>query len=852
MAERTTIQVRGAHEHNLKNFDVDIERGKITVITGVSGSGKSSLAFDTVLAEAHRRFFYTLSHYSRQFLDLGTRPQVRQVHGLSPAIGLAQNETQPSRRATVGTLSDISELIGVLMARFGQQNCPKHHVSTAAQSIEDMAARLMTEADQETVMIGAVVAKAKKGHFANQLTKFTQKGYNKALIDGKVVSLEPIPKLVKEEKHSITVIIDILKIKAGAEKRLERSLKSALELGEGFGEYCLCNAQGVPQAKECHTLSTEQGCPSCGFSWPKLDARYFSSNSLGRCPTCQGYGELGIASDEDDEIDEEQYGETCPSCQGSGLRDDIRAITFYGQSAVDLQNLTLRQLLEFMNKLPATLWQKNPAIQRVREEIISNTQRLLRVGLDYLTLARRVRTLSSGEAQRLRLAGVLGEKLRGVLYVLDEPSQGLHPSELDQVWEVLEELKNLGNTLIIVDHDADIIRRADRVIDLGPGGGHEGGYVVATFDPAAAKKFESQSLTAQELLQRHSVQLKSVDQHFPSFIEIKNARLHNLRIDYAKIPLGRFSVITGVSGAGKSSLVHGVLYRNIAEKIAESPRAKKKFQWLDCDTITGLETLQQVLLVDRKPIAKSSVSMPATYLDIFGELRNLFAQLKDAQIAGIDAKMFSLMQNGGRCEECQGKGEITLNMRFLAAARVLCPVCKGKRYRNTVQQIRYNDLSMSDVLELTMAQAIEVFANYPKIRKKLQPAIDLGLGYLKLGQLSMHLSGGESQRLKLVSLFHKARVDGLLVVLDEPTTGLHFTDVQRLIQQLLQLVERGATVVIIEHNPDVIQAADWMVDLGPGAAHNGGQVVYQGQPSGVLKVKQSVTGRYWGQNRVLQ
>lgn len=851
MAEKSVITVRGANENNLKNIDLDIERGKITVVTGVSGSGKSSLAFDTLLAEAQRRFFYTLSHYSRQFLDLGTRPKVRQVQGLSPAIGLAQNETQPSRKATVGTLSDASELLAVMFARFGDKACPTHGISTAALSSEQIIERLMREASGQHVAICAPVAKAKKGHFANQLSKFAKKGYSRAIIDGALRELDPIPELEREEKHDICVIIDLVKIKEGSDKRLQESLQTTLELGDGYGEYYLLNKKNEPDLKSLQIFSSTQGCPDCGFSWPKLDSRYFSINSLGRCESCYGYGELDAADEEYEYEVDESMGQldradlVCSDCNGTGLNPELRAITIDGKSMPQLVQLPIDELQQFLKNLRNQESRLNPAWIRVLEEVMGNLDRIQAVGLGYLTLSRRVRSLSSGEAQRLRLSGVLGENLRGVLYILDEPSQGLHPSELDSIWLSLEHLKKLGNTLVLVDHDEAIMRRADWVVDLGPGGGAEGGHLMARFAPGQAKSFAKHSRTAR-FIAREEVDLSwRAPESLKNFVVLKKPRLHNLKMAEAKLPLKAMTVVTGVSGAGKSSLIQSVLYENGKAWVdKQRTKSRAKFSWRYCESVTGLDDILSVQLVDRKPIAKSSVSMPATYLDVFTDLRTFYSQIPDAQIAGLTQASFSLAQGTGRCEECQGRGQISLNMRFLAAAKVICPVCRGARYRPHVLAVKFNGLSLSDVLNLTLAEALEHFKNFPRIKKKLQPACDLGLGYLKMGQLSMNLSGGESQRLKLVELFYKSKNENTLVILDEPTTGLHFEDVQRLMVQLRELVNKGVTVVIIEHNLDVVRGADWLIDLGPGAAHEGGELVYQGKPQGILDSATSKTAFY--------
>ncbi len=835
------IQVRGACEHNLKDISVSIERGKMTVITGVSGSGKSSLAFDTILAEAQRRFFYTLSHYSRQFLDLGSRPAVQFMAGLSPAIALAQNETQPSRRATVGTLTDISELLAVMFAQFGTQHCPEHDLITGALSIGEIVETIFANFAGETVLICAPIAEKKKGNFATRLEKIAARGFMRAIIDDKLRNLQPVPQLIKEEKHTIKVIVDQLTVTPKSRDRLRRSLEAALVEADGFGELVPLDKDAKPKLAAAQRFSTKAGCRVCGYSWPKLDSRYFSANSLGKCLDCDGYGhrEIDAAEFPDDYLVEDDLDHaecTCSACNGTGLSTNLRAIRLQDKSIIDLQASSLASVHEFLQATAGLEpYAANGAFQRVYTEINSALGRILEVGLNYLSLSRRVRTLSGGEAQRLKLAGILSESLRGVLYVLDEPSQGLHPIELKRLVASLYHLRDLGNTLVIVDHDETIMRAADWIIDLGPGGGARGGELMARFAPQQAKAFSKQSVTA-AFLARPSVMTtkastKKVAQAPRGYITIHDASLYNLQIERVRFPVGQMSIVSGVSGAGKTSLARSVLYENIQDLFElEANGRAQRFRYRGCSKITGIDELEMVWLVDRRPVAKSSVSMPASYLDIFSDIRTLFAELPEAQVAGLTQRSFSLQVEGGRCDECKGRGEINLQMRFLADARVRCSRCKGKRYRPEVLEVRFGGLNLAEILNLTLDEAMEHFKTFKRIQKHLQPAIDLGLGYLKLGQPSASLSGGEAQRLKLVPLLAKKHGAGSLLVIDEPTTGLHFEDVLRLTKCLRQLVDDGATVVVIEHNVDVIARSDWVVELGPGAAAQGGRVVYEGLP----------------------
>jgi excinuclease ABC subunit A len=895
----SVIQVRGAAEHNLKDVDVAIERGAITVVTGVSGSGKSSLAFDTVLAEAQRRFFYTLSHYSRQFLDLQARPAVRHLSGLSPAISLAQNESQPSRRATVGTLTDASELLAVVYARFADKHCPKHGLPTASMTPAAIAAKIAADWAGETVAICAPVATAKKGSFKAPLTALAEKGYVKAFIDGETVALSPPPPLAREEKHTIKLIIDFIKVKDAAAPRLVRSIEQALTAGQGFGECFVADvgAGGRLDLARGGGFSSGGGCPACGYSWPRLDSRYFSANSLGRCETCNGLGvDPGVWSDDEDgdgdgEVVESQYvrertgqNDPCPDCFGTGLDAKLDAVRLRGVSWRDLQRWPLTEVDQLLTAARRGALAANPAFIRVADEVQPILRRVIEVGLPYVTLSRRIRGLSSGEAQRLKLAGILAENLRGVLYVLDEPSQGLHPSELETVWGALARLKANGNTILIVDHDETLMRQADWIIDLGPGGGARGGRLMAKFKPGEAAKFRSQSVTAAHLARHEEPAVfaaKTALDAGAGRLRIEGAGAHNLKIDAVELPLRALTVVSGVSGAGKSSLVLATLYPNLVQALtrAKAPgRAKggkgasalrrgakaaaaapPANNWRFCKAFVGYEPVEAVALIDRRPIAKSSVSIPATYLDVFGELRDLYASLPDAQVAGLTNRSFSLSVEGGRCPECKGRGETSLSMRFLADARVRCTVCKGRRYRPAVQAVKYNGLSMADVLELTLDEVVASFAHHKKIVARLRPAVQLGLGYLKLGQPSVSLSGGEAQRLKLVP--HLIQSAGRLararqplpggaqpttvLIMDEPTTGLHFEDVARLLKVLRELIEAGLTVVTVEHNRDVILAADYLIDIGPGSAAQGGTVLYAGAPAGIKKVEESVTGRYF-------
>ena len=842
------IEVKGASEHNLKAIDVSIERGAITVVTGVSGSGKSSLAFDTILAESQRRFLHTLSHYSRQFLELQSRPLVRSVTGLSPAVSLAQNETMPSKRATVGTLSDISELFGIMFARFGDQNCPKHNLPTSSLTTEDIVAHITSQFPDKTIALCAPIAEAKKGTFKKQLLDLTAKGYSRFHIDGETVELPSVPELNKDEKHTLKVIVDFIKVRGGNEARLARSIETAVAEGQGYVEVASANARGEVDTTTIQTFSVRGACRVCGFSWPALDSRYFSANSLGACRDCKGRGHQETddaeteESSSDDDVNETEVDSDatfCVTCRGTGLWSDLKAIRLKDWSVLDCSEQSVAAVKSWLAEFESSKYWSNLAFRRVFAETLAALTRIDTVGLGYLSLARRIRTLSGGESQRLKLAGILSGQLRGVLYVLDEPSQGLHPSEIDMVAGVLKQLRDRGNTILIVDHDEGLMGHADWIIDLGPGGGVRGGRVLAKFKPKEATSFSAQSETAaflaagirksREQIDEVAVTKKPITAN-QQFIELFKVNAHNLNISQVKFPLGKISAVAGVSGAGKSSLVLATLYSNLYKQVQyRVTRSKGRPPELQhCSKITGFEMLEQVHVVDRKPIAKSGSSIPASFLGILTLVRDLYAALPDGQVLGLTPRHFSLSVEAGRCPECKGRGEVSLKMRFLADTRTKCPLCRGKRFKANVLAVKYLGLSINEVLDLTLDEALLHFKNHKKIVVRLQPAVELGLGYLKLGQPSASLSGGEAQRLKLVPMLAKQHGETSLVILDEPTTGLHFRDVERLLIVLRNLAERGTTIVMIEHNRDVFKAADWAVELGPGAATDGGQLLFSG------------------------
>lgn len=842
------IEVVGASEHNLKNISVNIARNKITVITGVSGSGKSSLAFDTVLAEAQRRFFYTLSNYSRQFLDLGSRPKVRHISGLSPAISLEQNETQPSRRSTVATITDTGELLGVIFARFGSKKCPDHGLETTSISLDDIVENIISEFEGKLIAVTSPIVEDKKGVFRAQLNKAFTKGCYKAYIDGEILDLDPIPKLEKEYKHTIKLITDYVKVSREKPERLKRAVRLALELNDGYGEVFAAEKDASLDLNSLKGISSLDGCRECGYSWSHIDARHFSANSLGKCNSCYGYGLETTAYNFEDESELEFVKSAsevaCKVCSGTGLNPKYDAITVNDTSVRSLYHLPIRELVSAVTSLKTKALRGNEAFERVHTKVVGQLERLLEVGLDYISLSRRVLSLSGGEGQRLKLAGILAEKLRGVLYVLDEPSQGLHPVELEKIWINILKLKEAGNTVVIVDHDNVFIKKADVVIDLGPGGGRQGGNIQAIFTPDNLEKFKSVSETANYLLRHDLAEIKENLLVAERYLTLESVKHHNLDIDSVRFLVEGLNVVTGVSGAGKTSLLFGVVVPNIEESapfVADGYEIED--DWYFAKKIRGYENFNTIQVIDRKPIAKSSVSMPATYLDCFKYLRDLYAKLPDAQIYGLNAKHFSFATDLGRCPECKGRGIVTLSMKFLADAKETCSVCDGKRYQEEVLAVKYNGYSLSEVLSLTIEEVYDLFSHHKQLEKRLKPAIDLGLGYLQFGQPSSTLSGGEAQRLKLVPILSKAKGEGTLLVMDEPTRGLHFKDVELLLNVIQNIVKSGTTVIMIEHHGAVIKQADWVLDLGPGSAEKGGTIVYEGPPKGLLSVKESHTGR---------
>jgi excinuclease ABC subunit A len=914
----TKISVRGARQHNLKNIDVEIPRNSLTVITGLSGSGKSSLAFDTIYAEGQRRYVETLSAYARQFLDQMERPDVDAIDGLSPSISIEQKTTSRSPRSTVGTITEIYDYLRLLFASIGVPHCPQCGRPIARQSAEQIVQKVMALTPEDRVMVMAPIVRGRKGEFKKEMEKLVQHGFTRARVDGELVNLEGEIQLDKRKNHTIEVVIDRLLVKPGIEQRLELSIGLAMKLAGGLVQVAVVGG-------EEQMYSAKLACPDCGINVPQLEPRSFSFNSAyGACPECHGlgsrydfdpakiivdwskpllegglgpgsasanlinmvniaaaahginlstpfeklpdkaqrlllYGESekgggktgfrGIVSHLKQALDDsssENYREylldymsatVCPACHGRRLRPESLAVKVNGMSIGDFTSLPVARSLDVAGKITLT-GREQIIAGRVMHEIVERLQFLNAVGLGYISLDRSAATLSGGEGQRIRLATQIGSKLRGVLYVLDEPSIGLHHRDNHRLLAALESLRDLGNTVLVVEHDEDTIRRADYVIDLGPGAGRHGGSVVASGTPAQIESAPG-SLTGRYISGKTEIEMRSERRHTNgNAIAILGARENNLKNIDVAFPLGVMTVVTGVSGSGKSTLVNDILYRALARQLYRSREEPGQHK-----TISGAEKIDKVIRIDQSPIGRTPRSNPATYTGVFAQIRDLYAMLPESRERGYKAGRFSFNVPGGRCEACQGEGQRRIEMNFLPDVYVLCEVCGGKRYNHETLAVKYKDYSIADLLETPVVDALPVLENIPQVKQKLQTLVDVGLGYIELGQSAVTLSGGEAQRIKLARELSKRQTGRTLYLLDEPTTGLHFDDVKKLLEVLHRLTDLGNTIIIIEHNMDVIRNADWLIDLGPEGGEEGGRVVAQGTPEQVSRVKKSYTGQ---------
>ena len=904
------ISVRGARQHNLKNIDVEIPRNTLTVITGLSGSGKSSLAFDTIYAEGQRRYVETLSPYARQFLDQMERPDVDSIDGLSPAISIEQKTTTRSPRSTVGTITEIYDYLRLLYSSIGVPYCPNCDKPITRQSTEQILRQIMTTLRDQRVMILAPVVRGRKGEYRKELERFAQQGFVRARIDGVLRSLDEPITLDRRRNHTIEVVVDRLLVKPGIERRLEASIETAARLANGL-------LVVAPVEGEERLYSQKLACPDCGASVPELEPRSFSFNSpYGACETCSGLGstwsfdpakviadpgkpllegglgpgggsayllhrlkeaarrlrlDLSVPFEELpaktqkllieggngfpgllkilDEVYEqagESYREwlmdymspvTCPACKGKRLKPASLAVRVQGLSIADFTALPVSRALPLIKS-----WKFSPREMeiagRILEEITRRLGFLEAVGLGYLSLDRSAATLAGGEAQRIRLATQIGSQLRGVLYVLDEPSIGLHPRDNERLLDTLVRLRDMGNTVIVVEHDQETIERADYVVDLGPGAGRLGGHVVACGRPQEIARNPA-SLTGQYLagLQRIPVPQKRRQGNGRKLV-VRGARQHNLKNIDVEFPLGTFIVVTGVSGSGKSTLVHDIVYRALMRHLHGSREEPGEH-----DAIEGLEHIDKVIQIDQSPIGRTPRSNPATYTGVFTPIRELYAILPESRERGYKPGRFSFNVKGGRCEACEGDGVKRIEMSFLPDVYVTCEVCRGRRYNQETLQVKYKGYSIADLLEATVEEALGVLGNIPQIASKLQTLVDVGLGYIHLGQPATTLSGGEAQRIKLARELSKRQTGRTFYILDEPTTGLHFDDIRKLLDVLQRLVDLGNTVVVIEHQLDVIKSADWIIDLGPEGGDAGGYVVATGTPEQIARHRKSYTGQ---------
>ncbi|MCQ5364496.1 excinuclease ABC subunit UvrA [Anoxybacillus salavatliensis] len=928
------IVVKGARAHNLKNIDVVIPRNKLVVLTGLSGSGKSSLAFDTIYAEGQRRYVESLSAYARQFLGQMDKPDVDSIEGLSPAISIDQKTTSRNPRSTVGTVTEIYDYLRLLFARIGRPVCPTHGIEITSQTIEQMVDRLMQYPERTKMQILAPIVSGRKGTHVKTLEEIKKQGYVRVRVDGELRDVSEDIVLEKNKKHSIEVVVDRIVMKEGIQSRLADSLETALKLAEGK---VLVDVIGQEEL----LFSEHHACPHCGFSIGELEPRLFSFNSpYGACPSCDGLGaklevdlDLVIPNKEltlrehalapwepqssqyypqlletvcrhygidmdvpvkqlpKEQLDlllygsngekiyfryendfghvretyvefegvvrnvERRYRETtsdyvreqmekymteqpCPTCHGNRLKKESLAVFVGGKHIGEVTAMSVNEALAFFETLQLTEKEQKIA-HLILREIVERLGFLKNVGLDYLTLHRAAGTLSGGEAQRIRLATQIGSRLTGVLYVLDEPSIGLHQRDNDRLIATLQSMRDLGNTLIVVEHDEDTMLAADYLIDIGPGAGAHGGQVVAAGTPEEVMN-DPRSLTGQYLSGKKFIPLP-IERRKPDgrWLEVIGARENNLKNVDVRIPLGLFVAVTGVSGSGKSTLINEILHKALAQKLHHA-----KVKPGEHTDIRGIDYLDKVIDIDQSPIGRTPRSNPATYTGVFDDIRDLFATTNEAKMRGYQKGRFSFNVKGGRCEACRGDGIIKIEMHFLPDVYVPCEVCHGKRYNRETLEVKYKDKNIAEVLDMTVEEALTFFENIPKIKRKLQTLYDVGLGYMQLGQPATTLSGGEAQRVKLASELHRRSTGRTLYILDEPTTGLHVDDIARLLNVLQRLVEQGDTVLVIEHNLDVIKTADYIIDLGPEGGDGGGQIVAAGTPEQVAQIEQSYTGRY--------
>jgi len=933
--ERKYIKIRGANEHNLKNISLDIPRGELVVLTGLSGSGKSSLAFDTIYAEGQRRYMESLSSYARMFLGQMEKPDVESIEGLSPSISIDQKSTNRNPRSTVGTVTEIYDYLRLLYARIGIPHCPRCGKEIHRQSIDQMVDRIMELPQKTKFQLLAPVVKGKKGRHEKVLAQARKSGYVRVLIDGNMYELTEDIVLDKNIKHSIDVVVDRLVVKEGIERRLTDSLEAALALGEGYAAIDIVEGERL-------SFSQNFACPDCGISVDEVEPRTFSfNNPFGACPDCSGLGytmefdeELmipdkslsinegaitvlgwqscndkksytnamlkALCKEFDFDLDtpfedypqhiqmllihgtdrevnvyysgqrgsgvyptvfegliknvERRYRETfsesakaeyeqymriapCKGCKGKRLRKEALAVTVGDKNIYDATNTSIVKFKEFIYNLKLTEMQKAIG-SLIIKEIKARVSFLIDVGLDYLSLTRATGTLSGGEAQRIRLATQIGSGLVGVAYILDEPSIGLHQRDNDKLLATLKHLRDLGNSVLVVEHDEDTMREADYIVDIGPGAGEHGGRVVACGSAEEIMK-NPESITGKYLSGELKIPIPKTRRQATGWLKLKGANENNLKNIDADIPLGIMTCVTGVSGSGKSSLINEILYKSLAKKLNRAHTVAGKYK-----SIEGIQQLDKVIAIDQSPIGRTPRSNPATYTGVFDMIRDLFAATQAAKAKGYKKGRFSFNVKGGRCEACSGDGIIKIEMHFLPDVYVPCEVCRGKRYNRETLEVKYKNKSIYDVLNMTVEEAMEFFESIPTISRKIKTLYDVGLSYIRLGQPSTELSGGEAQRIKLAAELSKRGTGKTIYILDEPTTGLHFADVHKLTDILRRLSESGNTVVVIEHNLDVIRCADYIIDMGPEGGDGGGRVIASGTPEEVALSESSYTGKY--------